>query len=332
MEFFGVKFIGVNAENGRKLLLTVAFVLAVLLVGFVLRHLAALVLKGEERKKTRFWTQQGIGLFTTMLLLIAVVSIWFDDPTRLTTAIGLISAGLAFALQKVVTSIAGYFVILRGKNFTIGDRISMGGVRGDVIGLGFIQTTIMEMGQPPAVQNADPAMWVKSRQFTGRIVSVANANIFDDPVFNYTRDFPFIWEEITIPITYSDKRDRAEAIMLSATKNHVLQLSQLSQQAVKKLEDEYYVSIQDFEPRVFYRITDNWLELTVRFIASEHKVRDIKDAISREMLQGFDAEGIGIASATYDIVGFPPLRIQSAAGDGAAGDGAANGSVTLPVS
>ena len=102
----------------------------------------------------------------------------------------------------MITSIAGYFVILRGSTFTVGDRISMGGVRGDVMRLGFIQTTFMEMGQPPSVPGADPAMWVKSRQFTGRIVTVTNSKIFAEPVFNYTRDFPFIWEEMSIPITY----------------------------------------------------------------------------------------------------------------------------------
>ena len=311
MKFFGIEFIGINADNGRKLLLTVALTAIILLVGYAIRRVTDAIFSSKEQERTKFWTQQGIGLFTTILLIIALVSVWFDDPTRLTTAIGLVSAGLAFALQKVVTSVAGYFVILRGKNFTIGDRISMGGVRGDVIGLGFIQTTIMEMGQPPAVQNADPAMWVKSRQFTGRIVTVANSKIFDEPVFNYTRDFPFIWEEITIPITYQDKRKEAEAIMLKAASNYVLQISELSAEAVKKLEDEYFVDVNDFEPRVFYRITDNWLELTVRFIVSEHRVRNIKDSISREMLAEFDAQGIGIASATYDIVGFPPLRIEN---------------------
>jgi small-conductance mechanosensitive channel len=75
----------------------------------------------------------------------------------------LVTAGLAFALQKAVTAVAGYFVILRGNTFNVGDRIVMGGVRGDVIGLSFTQTTIMEMGQPAAVQSADPAMWVQAR-------------------------------------------------------------------------------------------------------------------------------------------------------------------------
>ncbi len=143
---------------------------------------------------------------------MGLISIWFDDPKRLATALGLVSAGIAFALQKVITALAGYFVILRGNTFTVGDRIMMGGVRGDVIALGFIQTTIMEMGQPPPVQTDEPAMWVQSRQFTGRIVTVSNSQIFDEPVYNYTRDFSYIWEEIHVPITYKADRHAAEKI------------------------------------------------------------------------------------------------------------------------
>ena len=85
------------------------------------------------RSRPKFWTRQGVSLLATVVLILGLLSIWFNDPTRLATAFGLISAGLAFALQQVVTSIAGYFVILRGKTFTVGDRISMGGVRGDVM-------------------------------------------------------------------------------------------------------------------------------------------------------------------------------------------------------
>src|SRR5438270_6211174 len=127
---------------------------------------------------------------------------------------GLFSAGLAFALQKVVTSVAAYFVLLRGKTFNVGERIKMGGVRGDVINLGFIQTTIMEMGEPPAVQSEDPGMWVAARQYTGRIVTVTNDKIFDTPVYNYSRDFPFIWEELHVGISYNADRNRAEQILL----------------------------------------------------------------------------------------------------------------------
>ena len=175
MHFLGIDWVGINAENGRKLLLSIVFITAMLVVSKILRTLIGLVLGRADRNsiQTKFWTRQGVSLLATIVILIGLLSIWFSDPARLATAFGLMSAGLAFALQQVVTSIAGYFVILRGNTFTVGDRFSMGGVRGDVLRLGFIQTTIMEMGQPPSVQGADPAMWVKSRQFTGRIVTVS---------------------------------------------------------------------------------------------------------------------------------------------------------------
>jgi hypothetical protein len=174
MESFGVRLVGVNAETAQKLLLTIAFVAALLLVRTGVVWIARFVTGRHENDRVMFWTRQAASLVTAVLAVVALLSIWFDDPQRLTTAIGLFSAGLAFALQRVVTALAGYAVIMRGNTFTVGDRITMGGVRGDVIALTFTQTKIMEMGQPPAVQGADPAIWVRSRQFTGRIVTVTN--------------------------------------------------------------------------------------------------------------------------------------------------------------
>ena len=167
---------------------------------------------------------------------------------------GLVTAGLAFALQRVITSLAGYFVILRGQTFSIGDRIEMGGVRGDVIALGFIQTKIMEMGQPPSVQT--PPAWVKSRQYTGRVVTVTNDKIFTEPIYNYTRDFPYLWEEISIPIKYTANRDRAEQILLEAAECHTVQIAQMSQEALHRMQRHYFVQMTDLQPKVYYRITD----------------------------------------------------------------------------
>ena len=222
MHFLGVDWVGVTPQNGQKLLLSLAFIAIVVVISRTLRWLVGIALRRTDHAsiQTRFWTRQGISLLGAVVLILGLLSIWFSDPTRLATAFGLVTAGLAFALQQPVTSIAGYFVILRGATFNVGDRISMGGVRGDVLRLGFIQTTIMEMGQPPSVQGADPAMWVKSRQFTGRIVTVSNSKIFAEPVYNYTRDFPFMWEEMAIPITYEADRAKVEAIMLDAARAH----------------------------------------------------------------------------------------------------------------
>src|SRR4051812_33918567 len=128
MEVYGIKLVGLNAENGRKVLLTVAFILIVIFLRWLLRSAARIFVRGsEEARRERFWTHQGISLLSALLIVVGVVSIWFNDPERLTTAAGLVTAGLAFALQKVITAMAGYFVILRGNTFSVGDRITMGG-------------------------------------------------------------------------------------------------------------------------------------------------------------------------------------------------------------
>lgn len=317
LTIFGIRLVGVNVENGKKLLLTLALLAVIWLLRYLLRGVLRLVLRGRSNVRARFWARQGINIFTSVITVLGVLGIWFDNPTRLTTALGLVTAGLAFALQKVITAFAGYFVILRGQTFSVGDRITMGGVRGDVIALGFIQTTIMEMGQPPSMQGADPAMWVKSRQYTGRVVTVTNDKIFDEPVYNYTRDFPYLWEEIAIPITYTADRKRAERILMETAQRHTVQISEMSQEALHNMQQRYFVGTADLMPRTYYRITDNWLELTVRFLVKDHGVRDIKDAVSRDILEAFDNAGIGIASATYDVVGFPPIRVVNTGAVGA---------------
>ncbi|MEP6861396.1 MAG: mechanosensitive ion channel domain-containing protein, partial [Deltaproteobacteria bacterium] len=242
--------------------------------------------------------------------VIGFVSIWFDNPARLATGIGLLGAGLAFALQKVVTSFAGYFVILRGKTFNVGDRITMGGVRGDVVALSFLQTSIMEMGEPPSMQNADPTIWVRSRQYTGRIVTVSNAQIFEEPVYNYTREFPFIWEELRLPIAFRDDRALVEQILLEAAAKETVSIGELASPALAAIEQRFAMKRTEIAPRVYLRITDNWIELTVRFLCKDHDVRGLKDRMSREIMSKLDAAHIGIASSTYDVVGMPPIRVQ----------------------
>lgn len=301
LHLLGVTLIGATPENVRRLALTVGFVVAVTLLLRLLRWAALAV----APQTVAFWVRQALSIAGTALLILGVASIWFDDPGRLATAAGLFTAGLAFALQRVITAVAGYVVILRGSTFKVGDRIVMGGVRGDVVSLNFMQTTIMEMGQTVAEQGEHGSMWVHARQFTGRIVTVTNAKIFDEPVFNFSKEMPFIWEEVTVPVGYGDDRTQAEAILLESARRHTADLTALGADDAHALQERYDLPSLPVEPRVYWRLTSNWLDLTVRFFVRDHGTRERKDAMSREILAGFDAAGIAIASARYEITQRP---------------------------
>ena len=306
VEIFGVRLLGFTGETLHKLTLTLIFTAAILVLRAVLEAaIRAAARKRKPEKRVSFFIRQASGIFAAVLLVLSLVSIWFDDPSRLATGAGLVSAGLAFALQKVVTSLAGYFVIIRGEVFSIGERITMGGVRGDVIALDFLKTTILEMGDP---ELQGTGIWVQGRQYTGRVVTVTNDKIFEEPVYNSTRDFPFLWEEIRIPVTYATDRATAEKILIEVAEEHTKATQLEAEPHRKRLIDRYHMEIDPLTPRVFYRITDNWLELSLRVIAHEKRTREIKDEIARGILEKFDAANIGIASTTIDIVAFPPLK------------------------
>lgn len=309
LQIGGVKLLGATSDNVHKLLFTVIFFCFLYLANRFLRYLANKA--GAREQKPVFWTRQGISIVIFVIAVIGFLSIWFNNPTRLATGLGLFAAGIAFALQKVVTSFAGYIVILRGKTFNVGDRISMGNVRGDVIALNFIQTIIMEMGEPPAVQTDDPGMWVQSRQYSGRIVIVSNAEIFEKPVYNYSRDFPYIWEEMHIPISYRDDHHLAEKIILESVQRHIADIANMAQPELERLKKHFFVQSADIPPHIYLRITDNWIEFAVRFLCPTHNIRELKNKISRDILAGLEKAKIGIASSTYDIVNLPPIRIEN---------------------
>ena len=310
IQIFGTRLVGFTPENLHKLLASLIFVIAVIIVHWLLRAIAKLVSRIHHTEKVVFWVRQAFSVLLAVVVLLGVLSIWFDNPTRLATFMGLVTAGVAFALQKPISALAGYIVILRGKTFSVGDRITMGGVRGDVVALRFTQTAIMEMGQPPPVQDADPAVWVHARQYTGRIVTVSNSTVFDTPVYNYTREFPYLWEEMHLPISFKDDWRKAEQILADTINRHTVKIQDLSEDALKELGRRYFMAPADIKTKIYMRITDNWIELSARFVATTHGVRDIKNAISRDLITALDEAKVGIASSTYDIVGMPPINVR----------------------
>ena len=296
---------------GKRFLLSVALIAATVALSAVLRTAAVRIFGTRERDRPRFWTEQLVSLAALITIVAGIIAIWFDDPRRLTGAFGFAAAGLAVALQRVITSFAGYLIILRGNLFTVGDRIVMGETRGDVIALGFMQTTVMEMGQSTSEQSAAPAVWVAGRQYTGRLVRITNDKIFDSPIYNYTRDFPFVWDEIHIPIHHEGQRQVAERILLEVAKQHTDPVAVVAKPAIDRLRQKYFLPGDiDTAPQLFYRITDNWIELSLRFISHEPGVRRLKDAMFRDILLRFGEAKVAIASTSTEVSFTSPLRVE----------------------
>jgi len=243
------------------------------------------------------------GIFLAALVAVAIV--WRSLAGNVGVILGFAAAGIAFAMQEVIGAIAGWFNITSGRIYRVGDRIELGGVRGDVIDITLLRTEMLEIGSAE-----DDKSWVKGRQHTGRIVAVSNKSTFTSPVYNFSAIFEFIWEELTVPITYSSDWHEAERIITEEAVR--ASASEGARAAIGAMERRYPIPHAEVEPRVFVRATDNWMELSARFVVPVRQARTAKDAMIRRIRERLDEAGVEIASETEDVT----VSYRAGNGDG----------------
>ena len=237
----------------------------------------------------------GTYIVTTLTALL-LFGIWIQRLGDLSVALGILGAGIAFARQEVIGSIAGWTTIITGKPFTIGDRVETGGIRGDVIDIGVLRTTLMEIGN-----------WLDGDHNTGRIVTLSNAFLFKEPLYNYSRHLEFIWDEMRIPITFESNWKRAVEILANAVREHPAyqELLPKAEKQRRVARRKLAVKMTSLEARVYVKITDNWIELGLVYPVDTDIRRTFRSEISQRVLSEFKAENITVASQTIAIVQFP---------------------------
>ncbi len=168
-----------------------------------------------------------------------------------------------------------------------------------------LRTVVLEMGSPLELGVDAPATtWVRGRQYTGRVVAVPNYRVLTDPVYNYSGAFEYIWEELTLPVSYRSDWREAERILLEEVER--TSDSAGARQAMESMARRYPVLHTEVEPSVYVRATDNWWEISGRFVVPIRTVRTTKSELTKRVRERFDAAGIELSSATSEqFVRFP---------------------------
>ena len=199
-------------------------------------------------------------------------------------------------------SIAGSFYIFFVRVYSPGDRIEINGIKGDVIDVTSMYTTMMEIGQ-----------WVSSDNYTGRIVKLSNAFVFKGPIYNYSQDFPFVWDEINIPIRYGSDLDLTKNIIISVAQENLSEYVKSSIADWKAVVEKYYIEDAQVNPTLAITLTDNWLQCNLRYIVDYKKRRYTKHLLNEEIGKRIkETNGkVELASATFEIVNIPTLNLNS---------------------
>lgn len=220
---------------------------------------------------------------THLVSLIAVgfilVSFLFTNWYAAAVSLGLFSLILGFALQTPISSFIGWMYIIIRVPYRIGDRIQIDTFRGDVIEIGYLDTTLWEFGGDYLTNDLP----------SGRLIRFPNSLVFASPVFNYSwRNFPYIWNEIPFHVAYESDLDHVEKTIREVAQQ---ELGEEMEQKIEQLKTYVRESpVSDIQireyPFVSWRINNNtWAEAMLTYLvdpkqAATTRTRIIKKALA----------------------------------------------------
>ncbi len=271
----------------------------------IIQYLRRLIRRKVTDSDLRYKSQKVVEVFGYLLLVVITISYFTGNIKDVALAVGLFTAGITITLQELILSIAGSVYIFLVKVYKPGDRIEINGIKGDVIDVDSIYTTMMEIGE-----------WVSSDNYSGRIVKLSNAFVFRGPVYNYSRDFPFIWDEFDLPIRYGSDVEVAKKIVLEIARE---QLSDYVRESVKQwstVVQRYYIENAMVEPTLAITLTDNWIRFNLRYIVDYRKRRDTAHLLNDLIRKAVEKTGgkVQLASATLEVVRIPTLQVEELGG------------------
>lgn len=251
--------------------------LVLLIAAWIIQKIAQSILtKKIQDLKFRYKWIKTISYTTYILVSIIIAGLWFEGIRNITTFLGLVSAGLAVAMKEPLANLAGWAFILWRKPFEVGDRIQLGEYKGDVIDQRLFMFTLFEVGN-----------WVQEEQSTGRLINVPNGLVFTQVLANYNKGFEYIWNELTVHLTFESNWQKADKILTKIAEDNSLHLTEKAKKSLKKSAEKMMIFYNKLTPKIYLSVEDRGILLTIRYLCEIKQRRGSAEAIWKDILTEF---------------------------------------------
>lgn len=271
---------GATLGIAQRILRGAALITTVLAIA---RALSVYGLARIEDASTRFTLQRIAHLATALCVAVIVVSIIFVNWYAAIAAFGVGSIIIGLAVQTPMKSFIAWIYILIRQPYRVGDRIQIGDATGDVIDVGYLDTTLWEFG----------GKYISGDHPSGRLIKFPNEKVLDELVYNYSWPlFPYIWNEIKFQIAYN-----ADLEFIASTMQKIAE-EELGKEMIERVQtfrdllartpvDELEVREH---PRVIFRVNENtWLEAIVRYLVAPREAGRVKTRLIKKLLAALNA-------------------------------------------
>ena len=255
--------------------------MTVVLLLTVAKFIKVLFINGIEDTATKFNLKRILNLLVGIILFFIIISILFANWYTAVVSLGLISLILGFALQQPITSFIAWIYIIISRPYKVGDRIKMGDATGDIIDIGYLETTIWE-----SVGDS-----LSSDFPSGRIIKFPNSSVLGNPIYNYSWPlFPYIWDEVKFFVGYSSDLSFVAELVKKITEEEMGPALSEEIHLYHELLKETPVNekLIDEKPLVSFRVQDNmWIEVKVRYLVDPKESGNLKNDLVEKILTEF---------------------------------------------
>ncbi len=259
------------------------------LVASVLLGISVLVLRvvvvrslvrGELPQEVRRRWMVQIRYLALGVFFLGLVIIWADELRTVALSFVAIAAAVVLATKELIMCVSGALLRGTGRGFSIGDRIEVAGFRGDVIDIGVLTTTLLDVGPQPAFH-----------QWTGRSVVLPNSLFLSNAVINETFTHNYVLHVLVVPAKVGASHEKIEQALLQAAQEECAEFLEQARTQIDRVSMARGLEPPSVEPRVSLRLAGaDQVEYILRFPVPARGRGRVEQAILRKFLAAQHSE------------------------------------------
>jgi small-conductance mechanosensitive channel len=245
-----------------------------------MKWIERLILKETKTLAIRYNLIRVLRLISVLLIAIVIISVLFVNWYAAAVSFGVISLILSFSLQAPLTSLIAWIYILVRSSYRVGDRIKIGTLKGDVVEINYMDTTLWELGGDYLTNDVP----------SGRLIRFPNSLVLQNAVFNYSWEkFPYIWNEVSVFVVYNSDLEHVEKVMKEITTQELG--TQIAESIRNYKEILKYTSVDESDineyPVVSFNIKeDTWIQAIVTYAVEPKKAAEVHTNLIKRIMAG----------------------------------------------
>jgi small-conductance mechanosensitive channel len=247
------------------IIIIVLYILVSLVIGRSRKRLLQRAKTVEQKKRVKSLAK-GMKIFFLALFIFFGISFMSDSLGSFGIGVGFFSAALGWALQRPITGMAAWVMVVVKRPFKIGDRVIIGNIKGDIVSISLTHICINEVGGTAG-----------GEEKSGRIILIPNSNLFEQNIINYTNsvsESDIVIDQVTVAVTFTSNIEKAVNLMKEAAMKHT----------------KPYAEISKRSPFVRTYIQSSGMNIHVKYPTAAKKLQETQSLVSREVYESFRKE------------------------------------------